>query len=508
MIPGVFLEPAIDPGVNDLLVRFGKSNPFCTPQYVRAMQALGNEVWIVGFPEHTSHPGVAVACVRRGRLQVVLDMPSLPATAQHADFWAAVDLLTCSLGVTDLVAGTFGSPHFTLPPLRGEVSRFDRQEYVMQLQAVDLAARISPDHYRNVRKSVRAGLVVTRTQDLKALSHHLNLMANSRARRLARGETVAMDLNSSEYRAFLDAGAGEIFQAISRSGDVLSSDLVLKSQRAAYLHSSGSSDSGMKVGASHFLRHSTSQMLQAEGFCEYKLGGALAGSSLASFKKACGATPVDLCAATCYVGPLWRRKLRSAVRLARSDTDRFLHALTGRYSRLLVFALETACDGPAVGLPGVRLERLSPERLQALPNPPEDSTFRQRQLDRLERFGQSFAFGVYLGDRLAHISWLLPPDAVALEGIEPWRLNEHEVEITGCETLPAFRGKGLYPFAIQQLAGVAQQQGVRRIFMKTTPANIASQRGMIKAGLKPAGCLYIVHPPLRPSTAIVIRNFG
>ncbi len=207
-------------------------------------------------------------------------------------------------------------------------------------------------------------------------------------------------------------------------------------------------------------------------------------------------------------GPIWKRKLRSAIRLVRSDRERLVRILTGSSSRLLVFLLETeaAASAPVAPVPEARLEPLNEEQLAALPCPVDDPDFRSRQLERLRRFGKSYAFVVRVGDTIAHISWMLPPSAVASEIPVVLELQEGEAEITGCETAPAFRGKGLYAYAIQCLASLARNQGIRRIYMKTHETNFASQRGIQKAGLRPAGSVRLIHLPLAPSHTIIRRT--
>jgi hypothetical protein len=111
-----------------------------------------------------------------------------------------------------------------------------------------------------------------------------------------------------------------------------------------------------------------------------------------------------------------------------------------------------------------------------------------------------------VGDEIAHIAWLLPPSAAAMEVPQILQLGEDEAEITCCETPPGWRGKGMYPFAIRQIAAVARSAGIRRLYMKTSETNTASQRGIIKAGFLPIGSISVAHPPLRPSVTVVKRN--
>jgi RimJ/RimL family protein N-acetyltransferase len=152
------------------------------------------------------------------------------------------------------------------------------------------------------------------------------------------------------------------------------------------------------------------------------------------------------------------------------------------------------------------LKPLSQEQLAALPCPVDDPGFRDRQLKRLHRFGRSYAYAVQVGDTIAHVSWLLPASAVASDVPAVLELGPDEAEITGCETTPAFRGKGLYGYAIQCLAHLAHGQGIRRIYMKTLETNRESQSGIRKAGLAAIGSVRLIHPPLAPSRTIVRRT--
>ena len=163
---------------------------------------------------------------------------------------------------------------------------------------------------------------------------------------------------------------------------------------------------------------------------------------------------------------------------------------------------------PAIPLPDeARFQPLSEDDLMIPANGPDEAGFRMRQLDRLRRFGTSYAYGVYVRDKLAHVSWLLPPAAVALEHPRILTLKKGEAEITGAETLPQFRGRRLYGFAIQQIFKIAQGSGIRRIYMKTREENASSQIGILKAGLHLTGVVTVFTPPAISSKAFVMRRF-
>ena len=486
-----------------------QENPFLTDAYVSARQKLGGEVWILGTREGAAVGDAAVAVLRRGRLSTSLEIPSLPISAATDIFWQGVYAFCKRSKVTDLEGGTFGSSSFELPPLKGETSRTRRIEFVVPLRGAT-PAELSSNHKRNVKKATAAGLVIRRSADPElCLAEHHRLMGQSLGRRSARGEHVPQNVEEwPEHRAFLEAGSAEIFQVL-QGETVLSSVLVLRSARAGYYESAGTSPEGMGLGASHFLIHAIGERLRTEGAVGFNLGGAEPGSSLARFKAGFGATEVPLEACTCYVGPGWRKKLRSAYTLAREDPRRLRKAVIGGRYKLLVYAIATDANVAPVPVPeGTRFAALSEQELTQIAPVADDAEFRERQLERLERFGKSYAFGVFQSEVLAHISWLLPAEALRRDSPRILQLRADEAEITACETLPQFRGRNLYPYAVQQLLEIARQQGIRRVYMKTREDNVPSQSGIVKGGLTKIGTITVITPPLMPGRAIVLRRLG
>jgi RimJ/RimL family protein N-acetyltransferase len=377
------------------------------------------------------------------------------------------------------------------------------------LSGCDPLSLLGSNHKRNVKKAQKAGVNIRRTREkMEWLSEHTALMSHSAQRRIARGESISVDADTKPYRALMQNGAAELFQAVLGE-NVLSSVLVLQSARTGYYQSAGSSPEGMNMGASHFLISGIAGVLRQEGRQTFNLGGAAEGSSLARFKLGFGPEIIALSEAVCYVGPKWKTKLRSAIRLMRSDRQRLVSILTGSSSRMLVFRVETAAaPAPVPPIPDAQLEPLNEDQLAALPCPVDDPDFRDRQMERLRRFGKSYAYRIRVGDTTAHISWLLPQSAVASDVPTVLALQEGEAEIAGCETAVEFRGKGLYRYAIQCLASLAGDQGIRRIYMKTLDTNVASQRGIQKAGLSPIGSVRLIHPPLAPSCTIIRRKLA
>jgi len=108
--------------------------------------------------------------------------------------------------------------------------------------------------------------------------------------------------------------------------------------------------------------------------------------------------------------------------------------------------------------------------------------------DAVERCGHladRAAFGAFYNGAFAHISWMIAggPDGDRVKPPHLVGLRPGEAEITYCVTLPEYRGRQLYPFAISRLFQEARARGIREIFMVTRSGNIASQRGILTAGL-------------------------
>ena len=136
-------------------------------------------------------------------------------------------------------------------------------------------------------------------------------------RRLSRGESVDVDSQIRAPLALVQHGSGEFFRAM-RERQILSSILVLRAPRGAYYHSAGTSREGMALGASHFLIHSVAEILRAEGFEQFNLGGAEASNpGLERFKMGFATRPVHLEAAAYCFSSRFQKNVVALVNLMR-----------------------------------------------------------------------------------------------------------------------------------------------------------------------------------------------
>lgn len=97
---------------------------------------------------------------------------------------------------------------------------------------------------------------------------------------------------------------------------------------------------------------------------------------------------------------------------------------------------------------------------------------------------REFYLGLYDGD-VAHISW-----AYGHQDRTPQvALRPGEVELNGAYTRKPYRGKGLLPAVERGMMRDLKRQGVKTVYTHVGVDNVASLRGVAKAGFRPVGIL-------------------
>ena len=104
----------------------------------------------------------------------------------------------------------------------------------------------------------------------------------------------------------------------------------------------------------------------------------------------------------------------------------------------------------------------------------------------LRRLRRRFAMGAepFLGiseGKLAHSSWLFRPPRVVETNVD-LRLSPDQVHIGACWTSTKFRGMNIYPTVLRHIQKYAFARGAKSVFIAAAPENIASTRGIEKAG--------------------------
>lgn len=460
-------------------------NPFYTWAFIEARRALGYRPCVLSLREHGQLVSGCTAFVRRGRLNRSLEVVSLPDLPSDSPFWDGLVQFCRQERLARLELNSFASKRAAIPALPGEVQRTARTEYVLKLRGADLWDSLSSNHRRNVKRGGKAGLTVRQATDQQACREHVRLIGLSMQRRTERGEKVREPGQMRTFLAFVQNGAGELFQAVLE-GKVLSSVLVFFGGRGAYYQSAGTSPEGMELGASHFLIHQIASALQEQSQDVFNLGGAERWNpGLNRFKAGFGAEGVALESAEFFLGSKLRRRLTQAAILLRNDPRRLLQALFWKTERFVVYAADPREIAPPEPMDGVTIEKISDQALLEMAH--SDDVEMRAQGERFKRDGFNDAHGIFSNEELAHIVWLITAEHDRTLAVRNVKLNPGEAELTHGLTLPRFRGKGILPFAMRRLCQHAADMGIRRLFAITNVGNVPAQRGCEKAGFALVG---------------------
>lgn len=120
--------------------------------------------------------------------------------------------------------------------------------------------------------------------------------------------------------------------------------------------------------------------------------------------------------------------------------------------------------------------------------------------------GIDTAYGAYIDGELVHMSWVYTAIEYSKEPFQRLALKDREAEIVNCFTLDKCRGLGIYPYMIHFLSNLQFQNGVERVYMMADHKNHASQRGIIKAGLKQLGHVTYMRIPKSSNKSVYYRR--
>jgi hypothetical protein len=468
-------------------------NPFHTPEYAAAHARMGAVPCALLYHDDAGQlTGGCIGLLRGGKVSRSLEIVSAPSLP-HA-FWDGVAQFCRRERVWDLQVESFGSAPLEIPDVGVVLSRRQRTEYVLDLVDSDARTSYSTNLRRNLQRAERSNLRVGRSRDPAQIESHVRLMDASSQRRAKRGEYVPESTADRFMAAAIASGCAEVFYATCDQ-EVVSSLLVLRAARGAYYHSAGTSPSGMKVGASTLVVSQAMRMLHGEGVEVFNLGGADETSDgLRRFKTGFGSRAVELNSAFFSMVPAFLRKLRSFGRDLRDDPGAALNSLCAVEHYIVYRASPEAIAPTELTDPPREFRRLSDTELVGLA---ECADFAD-QAHRFRALRYNTAYGLFEGNELVHVAWLITPDLDARTPIRNVRLKAGEAEITHCETRASHRGRGLYPIAIAQLCRLAAHPGVKTVYMITASSNESSQRGIERAGFRRCGTLIRLIFPLLP----------
>lgn len=311
-------EVITDPGPDlcAALARTDRTNPFYTSAYVSYRRTLGDEPWAVLIRSGEDLVTGCTAFCKSGRMSRSLEITSLPRLGDASVFWPHLHAYCRQRSVSELVICTFASSASAIPQLQSEIWRRPRVEYTLGLVGPDLWKGIRKGHMSNIKRGKKAGLALKVATDRGACVEHARLIDASMNRRLNRGERVVASASPEAYWPLLQSGTGKLFQAV-REDRVLSSNLILLSEKGGYNHSQGMSPEGTEVGASHFLLFEIACALRDLAFESLNLGGTdQLDSGLERSKDGFGATTsrVSLETAAFSLEPRFVHLLKAAAR--------------------------------------------------------------------------------------------------------------------------------------------------------------------------------------------------
>jgi hypothetical protein len=213
---------------------------------------------------------VGALILRRSRFAKTLVVTVASALQESDFFWRTVVGAAKGYGASELILEMFGEAAAEVRSFDHETVRHKTQIYVADLTKPDLAADLSSNHRRNLRKAEAAGFVVSTGDTAEAIENHVRLCGNSNERRAGRGEKIQGNKDRKSTEAYLASGCGTLYQAVC-AGETLSSILVVRIGSSAYYDTGGTSPEGMKMGGSHFLMFSVMQILKSQGILSFSL---------------------------------------------------------------------------------------------------------------------------------------------------------------------------------------------------------------------------------------------
>ena len=311
------INPSAD--VADAIAELTPDNPFYTNKYNEVRSRLGTTPCAFWLEQNGRPIAGCSAFLSKGWLNSRIEITSLPTLSHPEVFWHGVFNLMRDRGINALSLQTFASTKSQIPDHTTMISRRSRCEFRLDLRPDELLKRTHRLHQRKIKTARSAGLMIRRGVDQAARLSHVGLANTSLDRRRGRGYSIDSQIQLTETDAFLDTGAGALYQAV-RGDEVMSTILIARSRTGGYAQSSGTSDAGRDLGASHFLFYKTASLLKDKGFETFNLGGSDEFSvGLQEFKLGTGASRLDLESADFYLGShLKRIATRAAAFLAGS----------------------------------------------------------------------------------------------------------------------------------------------------------------------------------------------
>ena len=444
-------------------------------------------------------------------LRSQLVFPSYPrfledSAESKSVFWQGVDKFCRKHGVVRVAVNSYEAPELQVAELRGLTQTKERSEFFIDLtrDLGELLRSFSSSHRRNIKKAQKHDLELSISQNGSILEEHLIAFSHTATRRQSRNETVP-GVNEQLLRKLLNSQNAIVMQ-LHQGHEIISSIYIILTPKSAFYFSGGTTPEGTRIGAFHYLIWSAIEELQNRGVASLTLGGADSDTpeGLRRFKLGFNAREVQLTHNEYLLGfPVFIPVAKFLQKIQNRPASLFTMALNVpkrllakivKISRWEMYSLSSEPE-PVGSRPGADFE------LRQLAE--SDYNFLEQQGGRFAEQaklyyrdrGISTAYGLYVKEELAHVSWVYTAEEYAKESVAQIRLGPEDAEITNCYTLDKFRGRNLYACALQHIAIDLLRLGKTRIITKVERKNIASKRGIVKAGFRRDGSVVLLELP-------------
>lgn len=245
---------------------------------------------------------ICFATLTRRPFRTTLRLPSFPRPLDNAseilpEFWFALNKYCRSNRVQNVNIASFESKQaLSAAPPFGKVQAIEqRREFFVDLSDDEdtLLGRCSSNHRRNIRKAKKMELECVKSTDLDDFMAHMEAFEHTKNRREARDEGV-IGINRAFCETLISSGDAFLLQ-LRKSGELMSSFLIIETPKSAFYFSGGTTESGMKIGASQGLMWELMLDLKQRGVKTLTLGGAPDGGTdgLNRYKLGFGAYEVN-----------------------------------------------------------------------------------------------------------------------------------------------------------------------------------------------------------------------
>jgi hypothetical protein len=411
-----------------------------------------------------------------------------------------------SKGVVRVMQNSFEAQQNHLPSHDLIIDSKQRSEYYIDLMPCleSLFSSFSTSHKRNIKKAQKQQLQVRRSTSSQTLENHFLACSETAKRRAQRNESVP-SVNKPLIEKLLASDHAFILQIFDQD-EIISSIFVVTTKQRAFYFSGGTTPKGTKIGAFHYLLWLTITELKNRNITSLSLGGTNQETppGLIRFKLGFNAQQVVL---TQY-------QLLSGYTLICQATNIFSqffkHAKTWlgkNYYALHRFVSKLICiqswdlfytDKPLQqsSFNKFALRKLNRQDYELMLNAGGRLT-EQAKLYYLER-GIDTAYGVFDGDKLAHVCWVYGAKEYAKEPNVLLKLQVGQLELTNAYSHSDFRRQGGFRFAMQRLSKHLLANGAERVYVKVLPDNQASYKGILAIGYIPCGKVHLITGYLIP----------